>query len=111
VLPLEENGAEAMRGGAAFNDEGLSKVRQCEDGRRSDGRLERHERRLRLGGTGKSFLAKEGGEGRGNGAKFLDELAVVSCKAEETTHRPCRTGHRPVGDGLHLGRVHGDAGG
>ena len=34
---------------------------------------------------------------------------VVAHKAKETMDRTCGARHRPVMDGLHLGRVHGDA--
>jgi hypothetical protein len=39
----------------------------------------------------------------------VDELAVVARQVEEPPHRSCRARHRPVVDGLHLGRIHSDA--
>jgi hypothetical protein len=39
----------------------------------------------------------------------VDELAVVARQAKEPTQCPCRARYRPILNGLHLCRVHGDA--
>ena len=58
---------------------------------------------------GESVLLGEGRQRGGDGAVVVDEFAVVARDAEEAAHRRSGAGHRPLVDGRHLGRIHGDA--
>ena len=108
VRVLDEHCAEPVRRRVAFHDKVLGEVRHRQDGGRGDRSLKRVEGRGGCVGLGEAFL-EQGGQRRSDGAEIVDEFAIVPGQAKEPADCPCRTWHWPVMDGLHLGRIHGDA--
>jgi hypothetical protein len=95
--------------GVTLDDEHLGEVWHGEHRGGGDRGFEDAESLGRRLGPGETILLEERGERCGNGAVVVDELAIVSGQPEEAAHRPRRARHRPVLDGLHLSRVHGNA--
>jgi len=110
MLLLDQHRTEPVRGRVALDNELLREVGQRQDRGRRDGELEGLERSSRVFGPCETLFLQERRKGCRDGAVAVDELAVVACQPEETTHRSSRTGLGPVMDRLDLRRIHGHTG-
>jgi hypothetical protein len=83
VLTLEKDSPKPIGGGFTLHDEGLGEVRQREDRRCGDCCLEGGEGSAGRLCPGETLLLEQSGQQCCDGAKLLDELAVVPSQAEE----------------------------
>jgi hypothetical protein len=89
VLALEKDSPKPIGRGITLHDEGLGEVRQRKDQRCGDCCLEGGEGSAGHLCLGESLLFEQGSQQCCDGAKLLDELAVVPNQAEESTDCPC----------------------